>query len=116
MIELSVARKVSDMLAALGEPTRMKLIEQLTEGPQYVGHLAQVLKIPLVNVSHHLGVLRSAGLLDYTKEGRRVSYAINPQIFTPSTSADSYGTLAIGPYTLTIVRKPNDVSKRGKAD
>lgn len=104
MIEMTQAKKIGEMLAALGEPTRMRLIEQLTQGPQYVGELAQALGVPLVNVSHHLGVLRHAGLLEGSKEGRRVSYALNPEVYSSTKSNDVLGVLQIGPYRLTIAK------------
>jgi len=108
MIDISEAKKIGEMLAALGEPTRMRLIEQLTQGSQYVGELADVLGVPMVNVSHHLGVLRNAGLIEATKQGRRVSYSIFPDIFTVSRAQDAIGTLQIGSYRLTISRNGND--------
>jgi DNA-binding transcriptional ArsR family regulator len=58
------ARAVARMFAALGEPTRLKIATHLLAGPSHVGALAEVVGEPMVNVSHHLGVMRQAGVLE----------------------------------------------------
>jgi ArsR family transcriptional regulator len=41
----------------------------LRAGPKNVSALASQVKQPLANVSHHLGVLREAGLVRHHKDG-----------------------------------------------
>jgi DNA-binding transcriptional ArsR family regulator len=104
MIEFTEARKVAAMMAAIAEPTRLMILHQLTEGPRHVGQLARTLDIPMVNMSHHLGVMRSAGILEDHKNGRRVQYALRPEIYRPGGSPDAIGTLSLGSYRLILLK------------
>jgi DNA-binding transcriptional ArsR family regulator len=108
MIDMPTAKKIAGMLAAVGEPTRMRVLLILARGPHNVGQLADAIGIPMVNMSHHLGVMRTAGLLDHDKDGRRVIYSLRPSVFTPGGAGDVIGTLALGDFRLTIVRGPDD--------
>lgn len=65
----------SELLRALADPTRRALLERLASGPASAGELARRLVLPRVNVSHHLGVLAAAGLVDLSQ--RRA--AIRPE-------------------------------------
>ena len=96
------ARRVADMLAALAEPTRVQILHQLVQGPKFVGQLSEALGVPMVNMSHHLGLMRNAGILDSSKDGRKVVYALRADVFTQGGGKDSLGTLHIGPHRLTL--------------
>lgn len=102
MIEFQDAKRIAGMLAAVGEPTRMLILHQLSDGPLHVGRLAELLGVPMVNMSHHLGVMRQAGLLEDSKDGRRVVYSIRKEIFT-SGSGGELGTFQFGTYRLTLL-------------
>ena len=106
MIDYADAKRIAGMLAAVGEPTRMMILYRLAQGPHNVGQLAGMLGVPMVNMSHHLGVMRQAGLLDDEKDGRRVVYRFRPEIFTPGNGADPdvLATLSVGAYKLVIRR------------
>lgn len=54
----------ADLLRALADPVRRRLLERLVAGPSSAGDLARRLALPRVNISHHLGVLSAAGLVD----------------------------------------------------
>ena len=103
MIEYQDAKKLAGMLAAVGEPTRMLILHRLAEGPAHVGKLAELVGVPMVNMSHHLGVMRQAGLLDDSKDGRRVVYTLRPEVFTPGGPNGGGGTLQLGPMKVTLV-------------
>ena len=45
------------------EANRIRIIECLRTGSKNVTELAKALNVEIVNVSHHLGVLRTAGLV-----------------------------------------------------
>ena len=102
MFENHEVKKIAEMLAALAEPTRLQILHRLVEGPQYVGQLSEALGVPMVNMSHHLGVMRQAGLLDNEKDGRRVVYAFRPDVFTPGDGKTTLGTIRMGAYRLTL--------------
>jgi ArsR family transcriptional regulator len=72
------------MLRALADPERLRIVHCLRGGPRNVSELAGLLGAEVVNVSHHLGVLRHAGLVLDEKRGRFVLYRLHPDIFRPT--------------------------------
>ncbi len=60
---LQPTRRCAKLLAALAAPERLEIIRLLAEGPHNVTQITQILKIPPLNVSHHLNVLKSAQLI-----------------------------------------------------
>jgi DNA-binding transcriptional ArsR family regulator len=109
MIEFQDAKRIAAMMAAIGETTRLLILHRLTQGPHHVGQLAELIGIPMVNMSHHLGVMRQAGLLEDEKDGRRVVYKFRPEVYTEGgDSPDVVGTLKIGPYRLSICRPADE--------
>ena len=60
----------------LGEPMRIRLLDQLRNGEATVGELSKALAASQQNVSKHLSVLSDAGVLGRRKEGNRVYYRI----------------------------------------
>ena len=70
-------------LRALADPERLRIIHCLRGGPRHVSELAAMLGAEVVNVSHHLGVLRHAGLVRDEKQGKFVVYSLHPDIFRP---------------------------------
>ncbi len=106
MTEFSEARKVATLLAAIAEPTRLCVVWQLAKnGPMNVGTLARTIGIEMVNMSHHLGVMRQARLLEDHKEGRKVIYSLRPDVFTPGTTPEVLGTLTMGHVRVTLWTK-----------
>ena len=67
-------------LAVLADPTRLAVIEALLEGPRNVGEINKGLRVPQNLLSHHLKILRDAGLVVSTREGKAVRYAIAPGV------------------------------------
>lgn len=67
-------------LKALADPDRLRIVECLLHGARNVGEIAAAVEDELVNVSHHLGVLRNAGLVLSTRQGRYVVYALHPTV------------------------------------
>jgi DNA-binding transcriptional ArsR family regulator len=66
-------------LAALADPTRRKVFEQLRSGPQSVGKIAQGLPVSRPAVSQHLKILKEAGLVEEEAQGTRRVYHIDPK-------------------------------------
>lgn len=67
-----------DALAALADPTRRRVFEQLRAGPQAVGVIARGMPVSRPAVSQHLKVLKEAGLVGDRAEGTRRVYYIDP--------------------------------------
>lgn len=70
---------VAQRFRVLGEPMRIKLLDRLREGEATVGELQEALGASQQNVSKHLGILHSAGMVSRAKRGTSVVYAIEDQ-------------------------------------
>ncbi len=63
---------------ALGDPTRLAVVERLLEGPASVSELAEPHAMALSAFTKHLGVLERAGLITSRKSGRVRTCAVHP--------------------------------------
>jgi ArsR family transcriptional regulator len=63
---------------ALGDETRLQIIDRLGEGEQCVCDLTDLLETGQSRLSFHLKILKDAGILTDRREGRWVYYALNP--------------------------------------
>ena len=90
MTDKKQAEDCATMLAALAEPNRIRIIECLRNGSMNVTQLATSLNVEIVNVSHHLGVLRAAGLVEDVKDGRFVIYSLHPKVFQSDSAKGIY--------------------------
>jgi DNA-binding transcriptional ArsR family regulator len=77
MANVSNAR-ISQALAALGDPTRRQIFERLSGGPSSVGALAQAVPVSRPAVSQHLRALKDAGLVTDRADGTKRIYQIDP--------------------------------------
>ncbi len=75
-------------LRALADPERLRIIHCLRGGARNVSELAALLDAEIVNVSHHLGVLRHAGLVQDEKQGRFVVYRLHPDVFSAGGNSE----------------------------
>jgi DNA-binding transcriptional ArsR family regulator len=73
---------VAQRFRVLGEPMRIRLLDQLREGEATVSELQAALGASQQNVSKHLGILHGAGMVTRTKEGNHARYSISdPSVF-----------------------------------
>jgi DNA-binding transcriptional ArsR family regulator len=79
--------RCAELLSALAAPERLKIVRLLADGPQSVGAMAETLAVIPVNLSHHLNVLRAAGIIDGTKKGRYMWYSLRPGVLDEVTAA-----------------------------
>jgi DNA-binding transcriptional ArsR family regulator len=61
---------------ALGDPKRLCVLESLADGELSVGELAARVVCQVPNMSQHLSVLRSAGLVATRRDGSTVYYRL----------------------------------------
>lgn len=67
------------VFAALGDPTRLALLERLSQGgPASISALANRFQVTRQGVTKHLQVLAAAGVIDGTRRGREHVWALNP--------------------------------------
>ena len=75
------AEQLADWLKVLAEPKRLRILHLLMEGVQCNCELGDALDAPPNLVSHHLRVLREAGLVQVERDAldaRWVYYSVNP--------------------------------------
>jgi ArsR family transcriptional regulator len=99
------AENCARKLRALAEPERLRIVQCLRDGPRNVSELAGLLKAEIVNVSHHLGVLRHAGLVCDEKQGRFVIYSLHPDVFQPDAATRGAEHLDLGCCRLEIPKE-----------
>jgi DNA-binding transcriptional ArsR family regulator len=68
-----------DVLDALAEPRRRRILDALREGEASVGSLVEQLGGSQPLVSKHLRVLREAGLVEVRVDGQRRLYRLRPE-------------------------------------
>jgi DNA-binding transcriptional ArsR family regulator len=73
---------VAQRFRVLGEPMRIKLLDRLREGEATVSELQEAVGASQQNVSKHLVILLSAGMVSRTKDGNYARYSIaDPAVF-----------------------------------
>lgn len=66
---------------ALNDPTRRKIIELLKEKDLTAGEIADAFNISKPSISHHLDLLKQAGIVLAIKEGQFINYSLNTTVF-----------------------------------
>lgn len=71
----------AEILKALGQPTRLKIIDFLREGERCVCEIFPAIEEEQSNTSRHLNMMLASGVLSRRKEGLKIYYAIkHPEI------------------------------------
>jgi ArsR family transcriptional regulator, arsenate/arsenite/antimonite-responsive transcriptional repressor len=62
---------------ALGDPTRLRVVNLLAQGTCCVCEIREEIDVPGPLLSHHLGVLRDAGIIVAARRGRWIDYTLD---------------------------------------
>ena len=68
-------------LSALAEPNRLQIVELLRDGPHSVGDIVERLALRQPQVSKHLRVLSTAGVVEVRPVAQQRIYQLRPQPF-----------------------------------
>lgn len=68
-------------IRALSDPTRREILRALREGDLSAGDISARFPITGASVSHHLNVLREAGLVQSERHGRNIVYSLDATVF-----------------------------------
>lgn len=68
------------LLKALADASRLAIVRQLLDGPKHVGEINAMLGLEQTLLSHHLRVLREAGLVNSRRDGKAVLYSLAPDL------------------------------------
>ncbi|MDF2678563.1 MAG: transcriptional regulator, ArsR family [Bacillota bacterium] len=62
---------------ALSDPTRRQIIELLRNGKMPAGEIVDKFQMTGASISHHLSILKNAGLVTDDKQGKYIYYELN---------------------------------------
>lgn len=74
-----------DTFKALSDPTRREILHILRDGSKTAGDIASRFSMTGATISHHLSVLRDAGLITDDKRGKCIYYEINMSVLDEIT-------------------------------
>jgi DNA-binding transcriptional ArsR family regulator len=98
-------------LAALADPTRRTIFEQLADEPRAVGELARQLPVSRPAVSQHLKVLKDAGLVVDRPAGNRRIYQLDPDgVGALRAYLDQFWNRALAAYKTAVEQASEEVT------
>lgn len=68
------------LFKALNDKTRREILEHLKKGDLTAGEIANHFSISKPSISHHLDLLKQAGLVQSVKEGQFIKYSLNTTV------------------------------------
>ena len=68
------------LFKALNDSTRREILELLKDGDKTAGEIADSFNISKPSISHHLDLLKQAGLVEALKQGQFISYSLNTTV------------------------------------
>lgn len=75
----------ADKLKVLADTTRLAVLESLMDTPKRVGELMDLLGVEQSLLSHHLALLREAGLVEGKRDGKSVLYQLAKGVESATT-------------------------------
>lgn len=66
---------------ALGDPTRRAILDRLRAGDLSAGEIAAGFEIGKASISHHLNLLKQAGLVSCRRQGQQQIYSLHTTVF-----------------------------------
>ena len=72
---------MGDGFKALADPTRRRILELLAQNELTAGEIAAQFDMTKPSVSHHLAILKSAGLVKDERRGQNIVYNVNMTVF-----------------------------------
>ena len=70
----------ADTFKALSDPTRREILNLLKERSMYAGEIVDAFSMTGATISHHLSILKHAGLIDEEKQGKYIQYSLNTSV------------------------------------
>lgn len=71
---------LQNTLRALADPIRREILELLKRGRLSAGEIAERFPVTAASISRHLSVLKDAGLIRDTREGKYIYYDLNASV------------------------------------
>ena len=100
---------LAQLFRIMGDKTRLNILLALQKGEKNVTSLVKKLKMPQSTVSHHLALMRMAGLVTTRRNGKEIFYSINGgEVSTRRALQSMLGSsagLKMGQLIFGLVRK-----------
>lgn len=71
---------MNSVFKALNDPTRREILELLQERDMTAGEIVEQFSISGPSISHHLDLLKQAGLVTAEKSGQYIYYSLNTTV------------------------------------
>ena len=72
---------MNDVWSALSDATRREILTMLRDGDMTAGEIADRFALSKPTVSHHLNILKQAGLITGEKRAQTMTYRLNTTVF-----------------------------------
>ena len=72
--------KLQRTFKALSDLTRQEILNLLKEGPLTAGEIARHFQVSGATISHHLSILKEAGLVLNDRQGKYIYYELNMSV------------------------------------
>lgn len=102
-------KKIAEFYKALGDETRLKIIKMLSGHEMCVCEIIDKLDMSQPAISHHLKILRQAGLVKDSREGKWIYYSLNDGVFKDVFVSEDIEL--ISSYAAPIRRQLENVQK-----
>lgn len=76
---------MNSLFKALNDPTRRKILDLLKERDLTAGEIAEVFEISKPSISHHLDILKQAGLVSTERDGQFITYSLDTTVLEEAT-------------------------------
>ena len=101
--------KIAEFFKALGDETRLKIIQMLSGQEMCVCEIIDKLDMSQPAISHHLKILRQTGLIKGSREGKWIYYSLNEGVFNDVFVGEEMEI--ISSYAAPIRRKLENLQK-----
>ncbi|MCP8970841.1 autorepressor SdpR family transcription factor [Ectobacillus ponti] len=71
---------MNETFKALSDPTRRQILDFLKDKDHTAGELAEYFQITKPSLSHHLSILKNAGLVQDERKGQFIYYSLNTTV------------------------------------
>ena len=71
---------MNKLFKALNDTTRRRILDMLKDSDLTAGEIADAFQISKPSISHHLDLLKQAGLIAATREGQFIRYALDTTV------------------------------------
>lgn len=76
---------MNKLFKALNDPTRRQILDLLKSRDMSAGEIAEYFNISKPSISHHLDILKQAGLVETERNGQFIYYTLNTTALEEAT-------------------------------